>query len=363
MRHGRNEAAAKRTASVHLLNALCIDVRGRRVVAQRRSLDPAAAGPYPERMSPISRRPVLPPLPAVLVSILSVQGGAALAKGLFPVLGPSGTVGLRIGMSAVILLAAFRPRLHRLNAAQWRVVLPYGVVLGVMNLVFYESLSRIPLGLAVTVEFIGPLSVAVFGSRRLIDVVWVVLAGAGIALITPWTAGSGVDPLGVALAFAAGVCWALYIVIGKRLSHLLSGGAAVSIGMLVAAIAVVPFAAAAGGFAHLTVGRFAAGVGVALLSSAIPYTLEMIALKALPARTFGILMSLEPAVAALAGLAFLHEVLSATQWLAVALVIAASAGSTLTSRRTPEPREGDAGEGRCSVRGHSKGSEKAAALP
>jgi inner membrane transporter RhtA len=290
-------------------------------------------------------KPMLPPLPAVVVAILSVQGGAALAKGLFPVLGPSGTVGLRIGISAAILLAVFRPRLHRLSAAQWRLVLPYGVVLGLMNLVFYHSLSRIPLGLAVTVEFIGPLSVAVFGSRRLIDMGWVVLAGTGIALITPWTAGSGVDPLGVALAFTAGVCWALYIVIGKRLSHLLTGGAAVSIGMLAAAVAVVPVAVAAGGFAHLTVGQFAAGTGVALLSSAIPYTLEMIALKALPARTFGILMSLEPAVAALVGLAFLHEVLSALQWLAITLVIAASAGSTLTSRRKPEPREGAGGDG------------------
>src|SRR6185503_10059752 len=122
---------------------------------------------------------------------------------------------------------------HRLTAEQWRVILPYGVVLGVMNLVFYHAISRIPLGLAVTIEFIGPLSVAVFGSHRRIDIVWVVLAGAGIALITPWTAGRGVDPVGVALAFAAGVGWALYIVIGKRLSHLLSGGAAVSVGMLV----------------------------------------------------------------------------------------------------------------------------------
>jgi inner membrane transporter RhtA len=234
-------------------------------------------------------------------------------------------------------LAAFRPSLRRLNAEQWRVVVPYGVVLGVMNLVFYHSLSRIPLGLAVTVEFIGPLGVAVFGSRRLIDVTWVVLAGAGIALITPWTASSNIDPLGLALAFAAGICWALYIVIGKRLSHLLSGGAAVSIGMLMAAVAVVPISAATGGFANLTLNRFAAGVGVALLSSAIPYTLEMIALKALPARTFGILMSLEPAVAALVGLAFLHEVLAPTQWLAIVFVIAASAGSTLTTRRMAEP--------------------------
>jgi len=292
-----------------------------------------------------SKRPVLPPVPTLLVAILSVQGGAALAKGLFPALGATGTVGLRVGISAAILLAAFRPKLHRLTAAQWGSVLPYGVVLGVMNLVFYHALSRIPLGLAVTVEFFGPLSVAVFGSRKLIDVVWVVLAGAGIALITPWTAGSDVDPLGVAFAFAAGICWAAYIVIGKRLSHLLEGGAAVSVGMLVAAVAVVPYAAAAGGFAHLTAGRFAAGTGVALLSSAVPYTMEMIALKALPARTFGILMSLEPAVAALAGLAFLGEVLSATQWLAVVLVIAASAGTTLTSRRAAESRDAKEGEG------------------
>jgi inner membrane transporter RhtA len=287
-------------------------------------------------MDSSSKRPVLPPLPAVLVAIVSVQGGAGLAKGLFPALGPSGTVGLRIGISAAILFAAFRPKLHRLTAAQWRVIVPYGAVLGGMNLVFYHALARIPLGLAVTVEFIGPLSVAVFGSRKLIDVVWVVLAGAGIALIAPWTAGSSIDPLGLAMAFAAGVCWALYIVIGQRLSHLLGGGAAVSVGLLVAAVAVLPIAVAGGGFDHLTVGRFAAGVGVALLSSAIPYTLEMIALKEIPARTFGILMSLEPAVAALVGLAFLHEVLSASQWIAIVLVIAASAGSTLTSRHAPE---------------------------
>ncbi len=307
-------------------------------------LDRAAARRYPGRVDPTPKRPVLPPLPAVLVAIVSVQGGAALAKGLFPVFGPAGTVGLRIGISAAILLVAFRPGLRLLTAAQWRVVIPYGVVLGVMNLLFYQSLARIPLGLAVTVEFIGPLGVAVFGSRRLIDAGWVVLAAVGIGLITPWTADSGVDPLGVALAFAAGVCWALYIIIGQRLSHLLPGGAAVSIGMLMAAIAVVPFAVATGGYAQLTPGRFAAGVGVALLSSAIPYTLEMIALKEMPARTFGILMSLEPAVAALAGFVFLHEVLSATQWLAVVLVIAASGGSTLTTRRGPEPRAAD-GEG------------------
>jgi len=284
----------------------------------------------------------IPPLPAVLGAIVSVQGGAALAKGLFPVLGPAGTVGLRIGLSAIILLA-FRPPLRRLTAEQWRAIVPYGVVLGVMNLVFYFALARIPLGLAVTLEFVGPLGVAVFGSRRAIDVAWVVLAGAGIALITPWT-GGGVDPLGVLLALAAGACWAAYILIGGRVSRLIPGVAAVSAGMLVAAATALPVSVASGGFAHLTWGRAAAGVGVALLSSAIPYTLEMSALRALPARTFGILMSLEPAVAALAGLVFLREVLSPSQWLAVALVIAASAGSTLTARRAAPPAEREASE-------------------
>jgi inner membrane transporter RhtA len=298
--------------------------------------------PYPQRMKKRSHLPALPPLPSVLGAIVSVQGGAALAKGLFPVLGPTGTVGLRIGISALILLAAFRPSLRRLSAEQWRAIIPYGVVLGVMNLVFYLALSRIPLGLAVTVEFTGPLGVAVFGSRRAIDVVWVVLAAAGIALITPWT-GGGVDPVGMALALAAGACWGAYVLLGGRVSRLIPGGAAVATGMGIAAVTALPVSLAGGGFGHLTVGRFAEGVGVALLSSAIPYTLEMIALKQLPARTFGILMSLEPAVAALAGLAFLGEFLSPVQWLAVALVIAASTGSTLTSRRASPPAEAEEG--------------------
>jgi inner membrane transporter RhtA len=288
--------------------------------------------------------PALPPVPAILGAIVSVQGGAALAKGLFPVLGAAGTVGLRIGISALILVAAFRPRLRRGTAAQWRAVIPYGMVLGVMNLVFYLALARIPLGLAVTVEFIGPLGVAVFGSRRAVDIAWVVLAAAGIALIAPWT-GGGVDPLGVLLALAAGACWGAYILLGGRVSRMIPGGAAVATGMMIAALTALPVSIAAGGFAHLTIGRFAAGIGVALLSSAVPYTLEMIALKELPARAFGILMSLEPAVAALAGLAFLGEVLTPKQWLAVALVIAASAGSTLTSRRAERAGEGESGEG------------------
>jgi inner membrane transporter RhtA len=286
----------------------------------------------------------IPPIPAILGGIISVQGGAALAKGLFPALGPTGTVGLRVGVSAIMLLAAFRPRLSRVTGAQWRAVIPFGLVLGTMNIVFYLALSRIPLGVAVTVEFVGPLAVAVFGSRRAVDMAWVVLAAAGIALIAPW-AGGGADPFGVLLALAAGACWAAYILLGGRVSRLIPGGAPVATGMMIASFVAVPAAAATGGFARLTPALFAAGIGVALLSSAIPYTLEMIALKELPARTFGILMSLEPAVAALAGLVFLHELLSLRQWLAVALIIAASTGSTLTSRRPERIVGGESGEG------------------
>lgn len=292
---------------------------------------------YPQRMEGPPRRSSIPPLPAILGAVVSVQGGAALAKHLFPVLGPTGTVGLRIGLSALVLLIAFRPPLRKLTAGQWRAIVPYGVVLGGMNLVFYLALSRIPLGLAVTLEFVGPLGVAIFGSRRLLDLAWVVLAAAGIALIAPHRGGN-VDPVGVLLALGAGAFWAAYILIGSRVSRRVPGGTAVAAGMLIAAVAVLPISVATGGFAQLTAGRTFAGLGVALLSSAIPYTLEMSALNALPARTFGILMSLEPAFAALAGRIFLGEILSPAQWLAVALVIAASTGTTLSPKRDdPSP--------------------------
>ncbi len=269
------------------------------------------------------------PVPSVVLAILSVVGGASTAKSLFPALGALGTAGIRIGLSAIILAAIFRPAFRRLSAAQWRAIVPYGVVLGVMNTLFYLSIERIPLGLAVTLEFTGPLSVAVLGSRRALDLLWVFLAAAGIAIIAPWH-GNGLDPLGVALALGAGACWAAYIMLGGRVSRTVSGGAAVSVGMVIAALTIVPATAIAGGFARLTPALMLAGVLVAVLSSVIPYTLEMNALRTLPSRTFGILMSLEPAVAAFVGLLFLREVLSAVQWLSIALVIAASVGASVT---------------------------------
>src|SRR5205823_10674915 len=197
-----------------------------------------------------SRNRALPPVVSILLSVFSVQGGAAIAKGLFPVIGPAGTAAVRIGLSAIILLAIFRPPVHRFTAAQWRAVVPYGVSIGVMNLVFDQALVRIPLGLAVTLEFVGPLAVAIVGSRRALDGVWVALAAIGIALIAPWQAGSAagtIDALGVAIALLTGGCWAVYIVLGGRVSRLLSGGAAVATGMSIATLTVLPFAIAGGG--------------------------------------------------------------------------------------------------------------------
>jgi inner membrane transporter RhtA len=288
---------------------------------------------------PESSRFQLPPVPAVLLAIISVQGGAAIAKGLFPVVGAAGTASLRIGLSALMLLVAVRPRLGQLRAAQWRAVVPYGVALGLMNFLFYCALARVPLGLGVTLEFVGPLLVALAGSRRWLDVLWAVLAGAGIALIAPW-GGHGIDPVGMLFALAAGGCWAIYIVLGGRVAEVLPGNTAVAVGMLFATLAVLPFGLGAGQLGHLTPRLLGLGAALALLSSALPFTLEMQALKSLPTRIFSILMSIEPAAAALCGLVFLHERLTPAQWVAVVLVMAASAGATLTAQKTPAPAVG-----------------------
>ncbi len=277
----------------------------------------------------------LPPIPALLLSMLSIQGGAAFAKTLFPTLGPLGTTGLRVGLAAALLALVFRPNLRLLTREDWRAVLPYGAALGLMNLTFYLSLTHLPLGLAVTLEFVGPLLLALVSSRRAVDFVWVALAALGIALIAPLT-GDGaarLDPLGVALALTAGGFWAAYILAGGAVGQRLPGTTGVVAGMLVAAVICVPFGVAQAGVGLLAPGALLGGLGVAALSSALPYTLEMRALRAIPARVFGVMMSLEPALAALSGLLFLSERLSLRQWLALLCVIAASAGISLTSAR------------------------------
>ena len=272
----------------------------------------------------------IPPIPAVIISIISVQCGAAIAKGLFPEIGAAATASLRIGLSAVILLIAFRPNILKLNARQWKYVSLYGVSLGMMNMVFYLAISRIPVGLGVTLEFVGPLILAIFGSRRTIDFIWVSLSIVGIALIAPWSS-NGLDISGVLLALLAGVFWAAYIILGGRISKIMKGGEAVSVGMLIATIIILPFGILSGGLHLLNPKLLGLGAALALLSSAIPFTLEIGALKQLPAKTFSILMSLEPAMASVAAFVFLKEYLSVTECIAVGCVVFASAGSSFTA--------------------------------
>ncbi len=273
----------------------------------------------------------IPPIPAVLFAIISVQSGAAIAKTLFPELGAAATASLRIGISALILLAVYRPNLSKINASQWKVVIPYGLSLGAMNLIFYFAIERIPIGLAVTLEFIGPLVVAVVGSKRLLDYLWVLLAAAGIVLIAPWS-DNGVDLLGVVFALLAGALWAAYIVLGGKVSKIMKGGEAVAVGMLFATLLILPFGIIGQGFQNMTPTFFYLGIALALLSSAIPFTLEMKALGQLPARTFSILMSLEPAAASICGLLFLQEYLTTNEIIAVVCVVIASVGSTMSTK-------------------------------
>lgn len=279
-----------------------------------------------------SARPTLPPVPALLLSMVSLQGGAAFAKTLFPEAGAYGTAALRATLAALLLALVFRPNLRALSREDWRAIVPYGLSLGFMNLVFYASVQHLPLGLAVTVEFVGPLLLSLYLSREPLDYLWVGLAGLGIVLIAPHSAGSGVSWLGVGLALLAGAFWALYIVTGSKVAQRVPGSTSVVAGMIVAAVIALPVGMWSGGSQLLSPPLLLSGLAVALLSSAIPYTLEMQALRALPARVFGVLMSMEPAVAALSGLVILHERLTVLQWVALACVVAASAGISLTSR-------------------------------
>jgi inner membrane transporter RhtA len=270
-------------------------------------------------------------------AVLSVQVGAAVATTLFDELGPSGTVFLRTGFAAVILVAIWRPNVPRGASGPLRDAVLLGIALAGMNLSFYAALDRIPLGIAVTFEFTGPFAVAVAGSRRASDLLWVALAAGGIALLSPGVQGS-LDGLGVALALLAGGFWAAYIVLAARVGRGFSGGQGLALAMAVAAVVLVPVGVAGGGGALGHPGLLAVGLAVAVLSSAIPYSLELEALRRLQKGTFGVLMSLEPAVAALIGLAVLEQGLSATEVVAIALVVAASAGA-LGAARAPAPVE------------------------
>jgi inner membrane transporter RhtA len=267
----------------------------------------------------------------VLGGVLSVQLGAALATTLFEDLGPGGTVLLRVGFAAIVLLALWRPTVRGLSGLQWRYVVLFGIALAGMNWAFYGALDRIPLGIAVTLEFVGPLGVAIAMSRRASDLVWVGMAAAGIMLLAPLPAGS-IDAVGAGLALLAGAFWAAYILLSARVGRAFSGGSGLALAMMIGAVVLVPAGVAEGGAELGRPELLAVGLGVALLSSAIPYSLELEALRRLPQGTFGVLMSLEPAVAATVGFVALGQGLAADELLAIGLVVGASAG---TLRRAP----------------------------
>ncbi len=286
-------------------------------------------------MSHADRLPVarlmggIPPTALVLLGIVSVQVGAAVAKQLFATAGAVGTVTLRLVVAAIVLMAIWRPSL-RMDRRTLGVVLTYGVVLAAMNLCFYSAIERIPLGVAVTIEFLGPLAVAVAGSRRWLDGVWVLLAGLGVVLLT--RVEGGLLWTGVLFALAAGALWAAYILVTAKLGSTTSDGNGLALAMVVGAAVALPFGITSAGTAMLDPVVLAAAVAVALMSSVIPYSLELEALRRMPPRVFGILMSLEPAVAAVAGLVLLGEHLKPVQWAAVCCVVVASVGATRSAR-------------------------------
>jgi inner membrane transporter RhtA len=285
------------------------------------------------RPNPIAR---VPPVGLVLTGVASVQIGAAIATTQFDRLGPSGVSLLRLGFAALVLVVMWRPDPRDYPRADLRLVGFFGLVLGLMNFTFYLALDRLPLGVAVTIEFAGPLGVAVATSRRRSDFVFVALAALGILLLAN-PGGGGVDGLGVVFVLIAAACWAAYILLAQRLGPAFEGGRGVALAMVVAAIVpVVPGIASAGTELLQPLGLLF-GLGIAIMSSVVPYSLEFEALRRLPANVFGVLMSLEPAVAALAGLVILGQGLSARELVAIALVVAASAGVTLAAGRAAIP--------------------------
>ena len=271
----------------------------------------------------------------LIAAATSVQVGASAAKSLFPELGPPGVVFLRLVFGAVALWAIARPELRGRPWHELRLVVALGVVLVSMNVLFYESIARLPLGVAVTVEFLGPLGVAVLGSRRRLDFAWVLLAGAGVALLAE-AGGEDVHALGLVFAAAAGVCWALYIFLSVPIGRVYPGASGLAPAMVLGAVLIAPWGIASAGDGLGDPQLVGAAAGVGLLSSALPWSLELEALRRLPTHVFGVVLSLEPAVAALAGVVLLHEHLHLRPWLGIALVVLASAGAAIEPRRPPE---------------------------
>jgi inner membrane transporter RhtA len=277
----------------------------------------------------------IPAVWLVITGIVSVQFGAAIAKNLFQVIPPTAMVWLRLISSAVILLIMARPRLSGHSRRDWLIVLGFGVSLMSMNWAIYQSFARIPLGIAVTIEFLGPLTVAVIGSRRVTDLIWVVLAGAGVALLG--ISRATLTLAGVGFALLAALAWACYILLSARTGRRWPGLTGLAIASMVGAVALAPPAVVEAGSRLLNPIVLLLGLAVGVLSSVIPYSFELMALRRIPPRVFSILMSLEPAAAAFAAMIVLGEFLTPVQWLAMACVVIASIGATRTSTTLDQP--------------------------
>ena len=276
------------------------------------------------------------PVLLTILAMVSIQTGAALAKGLFASVGAEGAVALRLVMAAAILLLVWRPWRKPLRRRDLGVIAVYGVTLGVMNLSLYEALKTIPLGIAVALEFTGPLCLALAASRRRMDLVWVALAVTGLAVLLPLRGADAVDWVGAAFALLAGACWALYIVCGQKLGNV-DQGQAVSLGMVCAMLVGAPLGIVEIGTGLLAPYALTLGLTIAVLSSALPYSLELYAMNRLPTVTFGVLMSVEPAIAAVSGAIILRETLTLWQWAGIAAVIAASAGAAIETKPKIQP--------------------------
>lgn len=315
----------------------------------RAAAEPAAAVAVPEAVSaldepghgrpgrPGARRAALGPVALVVAGGLSVQFGAAVAVLLMPKAGALGVVTLRLAAAAVVLLVICRPKLRGHSRADWGTVVAFGVAMGGMNMLFYQAVDRIPLGAAVTLEVLGPLVLSVVASRRLTSLVWAALALGGVVLLS----GGGfdrLDPVGAAFALGAGVMWALYILFSARTGRRFPQADGLALAMAVAAALSLPLGIMESGSKLVVPTTLALGVAVALLSSVLPYTLELMALRRLPAPTFAVLMSLEPAIAATAGFLLLDQALSSTDALAIALVIGASMGAVRSQTRGARKR-------------------------
>lgn len=279
------------------------------------------------------------PITLLVIAMISIQTGATIAKSLFPIVGAPGASALRLFFAAIILMIALRPWRAMPKGRAWWSLAFYGVALGSMNLLYYMALRTLPLGVAIALEFTGPLLVAILGSRKILDFLWVLLAIAGLLLLLPIGVGaSDIDPVGAAYALAAGGFWAAYILFGKKAGgdH---GANSVAWGTVFAAIIVVPLGVIDAGAALFTPAIIPMALGVAILSTAFPYTLEMVALTRMPSRVFGTLMSIEPAIGALSGLIILGEKLATVQWVAIGAIVAASLGAALTigERTAPVP--------------------------